>query len=316
MAVFISYSHEDSDFAQRLASELVRKKARIWLDKWELRVGDSLLQRIQSAIQTADALIVVLSKASVASEWCKKELNAGLLRELEEKRVIVLPALIEDCEIPLFTREKMYADFRSDFEAGLKATLTAIAPVTSETLGRVALPAANIDYALDWGYVDDRFHLRITSLEPNKDEPHTVLTEVDVSGNDQATRRYEQYEAENLGWLFRDVVIAHIAAIGLENDVRILLINGAPASRKLKVRDEKTGIGYTVEATSRRIGPDNGMDVLFDWGHQVAQILQGQRRAFKKATPDEMKRLQRVLAASHSHKYSNRPGARRIRKRR
>ena len=66
---------------------------------------------MQQAIQDSSALLVVLSKASVASEWCRKELNAGLMRELDEKRVVVLPLLVDDCEIPLFLREKMYADF-------------------------------------------------------------------------------------------------------------------------------------------------------------------------------------------------------------
>jgi TIR domain len=66
---------------------------------------------------------VVLSKASTESEWCKKELSAGLLRELEERRVVVLPILIEDCEIPIFLRGKLYADFRTNFDAGIGTIL-------------------------------------------------------------------------------------------------------------------------------------------------------------------------------------------------
>jgi hypothetical protein len=107
MPIFISYSHEDKTFVDRLAMQLVAYKAKVWLDKWELHVGDSLIKRIQDAIAGASALLVVLSKASVKSEWCKKELSAGLVRELEEKRVVVLPVLKEDCEVPLFLRDKL-----------------------------------------------------------------------------------------------------------------------------------------------------------------------------------------------------------------
>ena len=82
-----------------------------------------MIRRIQDAISEAAGLIVVLSKASVASEWCRKELSAGLIRELEEKRVILLPVLIEECKIPLFLRDKKWADFRSDFKEGLKQVL-------------------------------------------------------------------------------------------------------------------------------------------------------------------------------------------------
>ncbi len=51
-------------------------------DRWELNVGDSLIERIQSALTSAGAILVILSANSVASEWCKKELNVGLIREL------------------------------------------------------------------------------------------------------------------------------------------------------------------------------------------------------------------------------------------
>jgi len=55
MAVFISYSHSDSEFADRLARQLVAHKTNVWLDKWELNIGDSLIERIQGAIQGARA---------------------------------------------------------------------------------------------------------------------------------------------------------------------------------------------------------------------------------------------------------------------
>ena len=111
MPIFISHSSKDNAFVDKLARHLIKAKARVWVDTWELKVGDSLIQKIQEAIQTASALLVVLSKAAVASEWCRRELSAGLMRELEEKRVLVLPLLLEDCDIPMFLREKRYADF-------------------------------------------------------------------------------------------------------------------------------------------------------------------------------------------------------------
>jgi hypothetical protein len=103
MALFISYSHQDRVFVDQLAANLVKRgRARVWVDRWELRVGDSLIQRIQEAMQSAGALIVVLSKASAASEWCRKELSAGPIRELEERRVLVLPSCWRTATYPCF----------------------------------------------------------------------------------------------------------------------------------------------------------------------------------------------------------------------
>jgi hypothetical protein len=94
LAIFISYSHADADFVARLGIGLVQHNVHVLVDKWELNVGDSILNWVQRAIKESGALLVVLSKSSVASNWCNKELNAGLMRELEENRVLVLPVLI------------------------------------------------------------------------------------------------------------------------------------------------------------------------------------------------------------------------------
>jgi hypothetical protein len=43
MAVFISYSHADKTFVAKLAANLVKHNAHVWVDRWELNVGDSIL---------------------------------------------------------------------------------------------------------------------------------------------------------------------------------------------------------------------------------------------------------------------------------
>jgi hypothetical protein len=80
MPYFISYSHEDKDFVDLLAAELVLERRHVWVDRWELKVGDSLIRRIESAVKDASGLIAILSKASVVSEWFRKELSAGCVR--------------------------------------------------------------------------------------------------------------------------------------------------------------------------------------------------------------------------------------------
>ena len=82
MPVFISYSHSDAEIVNKLAAHLVKLNANVWIDTWELNIGDSILNKVQEAIQESSALLVILSKESVASEWCKKELSAGLMRIL------------------------------------------------------------------------------------------------------------------------------------------------------------------------------------------------------------------------------------------
>ena len=122
-SVFISYSGKDRSFVERLATDLRSKGLYVWFDQWELKVGDSIVDKINAGLTSHDYLIVVLSKASVRSQWVMKELNAGLMRELEERRVVVLPILVEDCDIPALLSDKVYADFRDNYSSGLNRLL-------------------------------------------------------------------------------------------------------------------------------------------------------------------------------------------------
>ncbi len=64
MPVFLGYSHADKAIANRLAAELARHNTHVWVDTWELNVGDSIINRIQEAINESSALPVVLSPPS------------------------------------------------------------------------------------------------------------------------------------------------------------------------------------------------------------------------------------------------------------
>jgi len=126
--LFISYSSKDREFVSRLATDLRSLGIYVWWDRWEMRVGDSLNRKIQEGIAQAGWLAIVLSRQSVKSPWVERELNAAMVRELETKEVFVLPLLIDDCDLPIFLRDKLYADFRESFEDGLAALVESVAP--------------------------------------------------------------------------------------------------------------------------------------------------------------------------------------------
>ena len=43
--------------------------------------------------------------------WVQKELELAMNREIDSSEVVVLPLLIENCELPEFIKGKYYADF-------------------------------------------------------------------------------------------------------------------------------------------------------------------------------------------------------------
>ena len=126
--VFLAHSSEDHAVVGRIAYDLTKRGIQVWFDEWELKVGDSLHDKIEQGILGSGYLAVFLSPDSVKSSWVRKELNASLTIELEKRRVFVLPALIEECEVPLFLKDKMYADFRKSYKQGLEKLLGRIIP--------------------------------------------------------------------------------------------------------------------------------------------------------------------------------------------
>ncbi len=128
--VFISHSSQDKPFARKLTTDLERQNLYVWLDKRELRVGDSIVEKISEGLKETDYFIVILSKASVDSRWVKTELNAAMVEEICNKGTVVLPVLIEDCEIPPLLKDRLYADFRSDYNSALKVLIEVLSQET------------------------------------------------------------------------------------------------------------------------------------------------------------------------------------------
>lgn len=113
-SVFLSHCHEDKRFAKRLANDLQGKGVNVWIDDAEIRVGDSLLEKISEGIRSVDYVVVLLSRESVRSSWVRKELEMAMNREIKGKTVVVLPLLLESCQLPPFLEGKLYADFREE----------------------------------------------------------------------------------------------------------------------------------------------------------------------------------------------------------
>ncbi|QDV15624.1 Serine/threonine-protein kinase pkn1 [Gimesia panareensis] len=111
--VFLSHTHSDKPFVRTLAHKLQTRGVRVWVDEAEIKIGDSLIEKIEEGILDSDYLAAILSPNSIQSAWVKEELRSVLTRQIVGKSIKVLPILIDDCEIPLFLQEKMYLDLRS-----------------------------------------------------------------------------------------------------------------------------------------------------------------------------------------------------------
>lgn len=110
--VFLSHSSKDKPFVRLLAEDIKASGVPIWIDEVELLPGDSIIREISQAIVEASYVLGCLSRHSVTSNWVREELEIAATRGINNNHVVVVPLLLDDCEIPAFLAPKLYVDFR------------------------------------------------------------------------------------------------------------------------------------------------------------------------------------------------------------
>lgn len=78
---FISYSSDDSRFAEEIYDFLKSRGIRYWLDKHDIFPGQDLYSVIDRGIRICDKMILCCSEKSLASHWVRVELDKALEKE-------------------------------------------------------------------------------------------------------------------------------------------------------------------------------------------------------------------------------------------
>jgi TIR domain-containing protein len=113
-SIFISYSHDDKELARALYDRLRARGHNVWIDEHELRVGDSLIERISTAIADIDFFLALVSPAAAQSHWCRKELALAVSGELNRKGMRVMPLRVDAAEMPAALDDQLYLDVSLD----------------------------------------------------------------------------------------------------------------------------------------------------------------------------------------------------------
>lgn len=111
--VFISHSNKDKEFVFTLAKDLMKNGIQVWLDEWNLGVGDSIADSINKAIEQSRFIFLIMSPDYFASAWTTQEWNMAMHSEMNENSIKTIPIYYKTCEIPQLLRTKQWADFRN-----------------------------------------------------------------------------------------------------------------------------------------------------------------------------------------------------------
>jgi uncharacterized protein YjbI with pentapeptide repeats len=104
---FISYDHKDAVFVGQLGARMRRRRIGFWIDSASLRAGERFAERIGEAIGRHDRFVVVLSKASVRSDWVRREVELARVQKADD----ILPIRLDDTV--LAQRDDTWAELAS-----------------------------------------------------------------------------------------------------------------------------------------------------------------------------------------------------------
>ena len=123
--VFLSYSSSDSVMARRIAHDLMARGLRVFFAEESLAIGDVWEDQIRNALESASAILILISASSLESQWVTVEWS----NPLKSNSVRLIPVLISPIvsrKIPPSLRTLQYVDLTRDYEGGLERIVEAL----------------------------------------------------------------------------------------------------------------------------------------------------------------------------------------------
>ena len=142
---FISYSHDDKVFANKLYEKLQGRGVRCWLDEHQLLPGDDIYDEIDLGIKMWEKILLCCSRASLeGSPWVDREIDKALQKEealwhqQNRKILSLIPINLDDYMFKWSSgkasmlKSRLAADFRhwqtssESFDAAVEKILLAL----------------------------------------------------------------------------------------------------------------------------------------------------------------------------------------------
>ncbi len=129
--IFLSYSHEDTSFKDRIVKDLETEGFSVWTDQ-DIEPGTpSWQETIAAQIELAACTIVLLSPRAKGSKWVGIEVSYS---DTQDK--MVLPVLIdgeEKASIPIGLLNRQYVDLRTQYQNNLPKLMNALKTLISHS---------------------------------------------------------------------------------------------------------------------------------------------------------------------------------------
>jgi formylglycine-generating enzyme required for sulfatase activity len=139
--IFISHSHEDAVFAQRLADDLRGRGWPVWIAPDSIRPGEKWVEAINRGLDESGIIALVLTPEAIKSRWVQSETSVAI--ELEHKgSVHFVPLELKSAELPPLWRAYQRLPFGQGYAVGLKSLLAELSLSTTPPIHSEEQPPA------------------------------------------------------------------------------------------------------------------------------------------------------------------------------
>ena len=165
--LFISHRGADKVEAELLADEIRARGHQVWLDSWDIKVGDSIIAKLNEGLTGASFLVLCYSAAGVLAPWISREWMSALsLPGLGAQRMVAAQAEQETIETSirlsyelldeeLQKKWRSLAVFPSTFDRAAAAAVWNIDPGSADR----ALGELLRNSLVEWDGGEQRYHV-------------------------------------------------------------------------------------------------------------------------------------------------------------
>lgn len=184
MKLFVSYNRTDQEAVNRIVAELRRDRHEVWTDQ-QLYAAEAWWSKILDRIEEADAVVLALSPAYLASEACTSERlhAAACLKPLAPVKVAAFP----DVALPAELANIQYAETPEALVAALRVLKPApeapnprpkrpVTPILPYVLLRDEICTTNLEMSRQFGIIGE-LHLFSRSSDAAEQEAGRRLLE-------------------------------------------------------------------------------------------------------------------------------------------
>lgn len=101
--VFVSHSHQDRDFANRVTAELARYGIETWYSQVNILPTSNYIEAIRDGLRKSDWVMVIVSAYSCKSDWVRAEVSTA---EVDPRfRGRILPVKLDDSDAALISHQ-------------------------------------------------------------------------------------------------------------------------------------------------------------------------------------------------------------------